>query len=224
MELKVWVEGIQRIVCGVTETTTCQDVVFALAHATGKSGRFTLIERWRNNERQLAPNENPLKLITKWGEYSSDVQFILQRSDNNKSAQHLKNKPLNFNSPLNSPVSSLHSQSNSGSSGSPDKLKDSYKLSNFSVNNNILASENIGVVKGVPQIRPLEVKESLSNSPYSSPKKSSYCGSDTSESPSHRVAPPYKDPPAPPPYRDPPPPPAYDRSRNMTQVVKKPIV
>ena len=26
MELKVWVEGIQRIVCGVTEKTTCQVV------------------------------------------------------------------------------------------------------------------------------------------------------------------------------------------------------
>lgn len=39
-----------------------QDVVYALAHATGKSGRFTLIERWRNNERQLAPTENPLKV------------------------------------------------------------------------------------------------------------------------------------------------------------------
>lgn len=83
MELKVWVEGIQRIVCGVTEKTTCQvgldfillqslalshffcliqDVVFALAHATGKIGRFTLIERWRSNERLLAPNENPLKV------------------------------------------------------------------------------------------------------------------------------------------------------------------
>ena len=24
MELKVWVEGIQRIVCGVTDKTTCQ--------------------------------------------------------------------------------------------------------------------------------------------------------------------------------------------------------
>ncbi len=24
MELKVWVEGVQRIVCGVTEKTTCQ--------------------------------------------------------------------------------------------------------------------------------------------------------------------------------------------------------
>ncbi|XP_045127413.1 flocculation protein FLO11-like isoform X3 [Portunus trituberculatus] len=80
MELKVWVEGIQRIVCGVTETTTCQDVVYALAHATGKTGRFTLIERWRNNERLLAPNEYPLKILMKWGEYSNDVQFILQRS------------------------------------------------------------------------------------------------------------------------------------------------
>jgi hypothetical protein len=39
-----------------------QDVVYALAHATGKTGRFTLIERWRNNERLLAPQENPLKV------------------------------------------------------------------------------------------------------------------------------------------------------------------
>lgn len=36
--------------------------MYALAQATGKSGRFTLIERWRNNERQLAPTENPLKV------------------------------------------------------------------------------------------------------------------------------------------------------------------
>lgn len=56
--------------------------MFALAHATGKVGRFTLIERWRNNERHLAPNENPMKLLLKWGEYANDVQFILQRSEN----------------------------------------------------------------------------------------------------------------------------------------------
>ncbi|RXG67829.1 Ras association domain-containing protein 8 [Armadillidium vulgare] len=80
MELKVWVEGIQRIVCGVSESTTCQDVVYALAHATGKTGRFTLMERWRNNERLLAPHEHPLKILLKWGEYASDVQFILQRT------------------------------------------------------------------------------------------------------------------------------------------------
>ncbi|XP_065087014.1 uncharacterized protein DDB_G0283357 isoform X2 [Ochlerotatus camptorhynchus] len=97
MELKVWVEGIQRIVCGVTEVTTCQDVVFALAHATGKTGRFTLIERWRNNERLLAPHENPLKILMKWGEYSSDVQFILQRSEQKKD-QSQQNANINNNS------------------------------------------------------------------------------------------------------------------------------
>ena len=45
-----------------------QDVVYALAHATGKTGRFTLIERWRNNERLLAPQEHPLKVSQEsWG-------------------------------------------------------------------------------------------------------------------------------------------------------------
>ena len=49
-----------------------QDVVYALAHATGKTGRFTLIERWRNNERLLAPQEHPLKVII---DYSSRSRF-----------------------------------------------------------------------------------------------------------------------------------------------------
>lgn len=39
-----------------------QDVVFALAHATAQTGIFTLVERWRNNERCLAPYEQPLKV------------------------------------------------------------------------------------------------------------------------------------------------------------------
>ncbi|KAL1387522.1 hypothetical protein pipiens_001349 [Culex pipiens pipiens] len=103
MELKVWVEGIQRIVCGVTEVTTCQDVVFALAHATGKTGRFTLIERWRNNERLLAPHENPLKILMKWGEYSSDVQFILQRSEQKKDGQTTQQQQQQNNNNNNNP-------------------------------------------------------------------------------------------------------------------------
>lgn len=36
--------------------------MYALAHATGQTGRFTLVERWRTNERLLAPYENPLKV------------------------------------------------------------------------------------------------------------------------------------------------------------------
>jgi len=76
----VWVEGIQRVICGVSDDTTCQDVVVALAHAIGKTGRFTLIERWKDTERLLSPTEQPLLSLHKWGEYASDVQFILRRT------------------------------------------------------------------------------------------------------------------------------------------------
>uniref|UniRef100_A0A8C4WWY4 Ras association domain family member 8a n=1 Tax=Eptatretus burgeri TaxID=7764 RepID=A0A8C4WWY4_EPTBU len=78
MELKVWVEGVQRVVCGVTETTTCQDVVIALAQALGRTGRYTLIEQWRNTERHLSPTEAPLLALAKWGQHSGDVCFVLR--------------------------------------------------------------------------------------------------------------------------------------------------
>lgn len=35
MEVKVSVDGVPRVVCGVTEETTCQEVVIALAQALG---------------------------------------------------------------------------------------------------------------------------------------------------------------------------------------------
>ncbi|XP_062860192.1 ras association domain-containing protein 8b isoform X2 [Trichomycterus rosablanca] len=78
MELKVWVDGVQRIVCGVTEVTTCQEVVIALAQAIGRTGRYTLIEKWHETERHLAPHENPVVSLNKWGQYASDVQLVLQ--------------------------------------------------------------------------------------------------------------------------------------------------
>ncbi|CAK1545681.1 unnamed protein product [Leptosia nina] len=143
MELKVWVEGIQRIVCGVTETTTCQDVVFALAHATGKVGRFTLIERWRNNERLLAPQEYPLKILMKWGEYSNDIQFILRRSDSNDNQ-----KPI-------PPNSNIKSQNGNGQNTPNPNLQDKQSpanRSNSAFNNvNTSPSNPVGVVKGIQQ-------------------------------------------------------------------------
>ncbi|OWF42946.1 uncharacterized protein LOC110460442 [Mizuhopecten yessoensis] len=84
MELKVRVDGILRVVCGVTETSTCQDVVIALAHAMGKTGRFTLIEKWRENERPLLPDECPVKILQKWGEYATEVQLLLKHSGKQK--------------------------------------------------------------------------------------------------------------------------------------------
>lgn len=141
MELKVWVEGIQRIVCGVTDATTCQDVVFALAHATGKTGRFTLIERWRNNERALAPQETPLKILMKWGEYSSDVQFVLQRSEQSQQQlqrqQQKKQIQENGNYPrqrsLTSATSLPNSRSNPASPVTSPRLELYNKKDNMSM-------------------------------------------------------------------------------------------
>ncbi|XP_061628756.1 ras association domain-containing protein 8 isoform X2 [Phyllopteryx taeniolatus] len=70
MELKVWVDGVQRVVCGVTEVTTCQDVVIALAQAIGRTGRYTLVEKWRDTERHLAPHESPVASLNTWGQYA----------------------------------------------------------------------------------------------------------------------------------------------------------
>ncbi|XP_062598146.1 uncharacterized protein LOC134259568 [Saccostrea cucullata] len=80
-ELKVRVDGVSRVVCGVTETTSCQDVVIALAHAMGRTGRFTLIEKWRDSERPLLPTDCPLQVLHKWGEYANEVQLLLHQSD-----------------------------------------------------------------------------------------------------------------------------------------------
>ncbi|KAM6466666.1 ras association domain-containing protein 7 isoform 1-T2 [Liasis olivaceus] len=80
MELKVWVDGVQRVVCGVSDQTTCQEVVIALARAIGQTGRYVLIQRLREKERQLLPHECPVESLSKCGQYAQDVQFILQRT------------------------------------------------------------------------------------------------------------------------------------------------
>ncbi|KAG8438048.1 hypothetical protein GDO86_008655 [Hymenochirus boettgeri] len=80
MELKVWVEGVQRVVCGVSEQTSCQDVVIALAQALGQTGRYVLIQTLRDKERQLLPHERPLEFLSKSGQYANDVHFILRRT------------------------------------------------------------------------------------------------------------------------------------------------
>ena len=90
-ELKVWVDGYQRCIAGITETTTVQEVVIALAQAVGQTGRYTLVEKWRSTERLLPPQECPLALLQKWGHYKKDIQFILRRSDKSVSGNSNNN-------------------------------------------------------------------------------------------------------------------------------------
>lgn len=118
MELKVWCDGIQRVVCGVSSGTTCQEVVFALAHATAQTGRFILIEKWRNSERLLAPTEHPLTVLSNWGEYANDVTFVMKRSE-----QNTNKTQYNLNNSINSSLlSPTHlSTVGIGGTGSPNR-------------------------------------------------------------------------------------------------------
>ncbi|XP_067269995.1 ras association domain-containing protein 8 [Pseudorasbora parva] len=78
MEVKVYVEGVQRIVCGVTEKTTCQEVVIALAQALGRTGRYTLREKFKEYERNVSPDELLLESLEKYGEQAKEVQLTLK--------------------------------------------------------------------------------------------------------------------------------------------------
>ncbi|KAL7406392.1 hypothetical protein ABVT39_019142 [Epinephelus coioides] len=80
MELKVWVEGVVRVVCGLSLNTSCQDVVIALAQAIGQTGRYILIFKFRGTERQLVADDCPLQLLAQLGQLAAEVQFILRRT------------------------------------------------------------------------------------------------------------------------------------------------
>jgi len=60
MELRVWTDGIERVVCGVSDVTTCRDVIVALARTVGKTGRYWLVETCHGRQRRLPAAERIL--------------------------------------------------------------------------------------------------------------------------------------------------------------------
>ncbi|KAM3727108.1 Ras association domain-containing protein [Dirofilaria immitis] len=81
MEIRVIADGIERCVSGITESTTCAQVIYALARATGQKGRFVLIEHFLDTERSLAPLDRPFEILRKWGVHSHCVSFLLKHLD-----------------------------------------------------------------------------------------------------------------------------------------------
>ncbi|XP_051780414.1 ras association domain-containing protein 8-like [Erpetoichthys calabaricus] len=77
MELKVWVDGVQRVICGVSENTSCQEVVIALAQSMGKTGRYILKEKFKEFERSISPEEKLMESLNKYGQQANEVHLIL---------------------------------------------------------------------------------------------------------------------------------------------------
>lgn len=109
MELKVWVDGVARVVCGLSLSTSCKDVVIALAqaigesvvcnrflawliansvvpiltlhkHSPGQTGRYLLIMKLHGTERHLVADDCPLQHLAQLGHLATDVRFVLQRT------------------------------------------------------------------------------------------------------------------------------------------------
>lgn len=76
----MWVDGVVRVVCGLSQNTSCQDVVITLAQAIGQTGRYILILRLRGSDRQLVADDRPLHYLAQLGQLAAEVQFILRRT------------------------------------------------------------------------------------------------------------------------------------------------
>lgn len=109
------VDGVERSISGVSNETTCAQIIYALAHAISQKGRFVMIEKYRNRERRLSPIDKPLELLEKWREHMSSVTFVLKKideEDDSNSSLHMNSqKSADFSSP--SPFPSFQSVSSS---------------------------------------------------------------------------------------------------------------
>ncbi|KAJ8002994.1 hypothetical protein DPEC_G00164760 [Dallia pectoralis] len=72
----------------------------------GRTGRYTLMEKWRDTERHLAPHESPVASLNTWGQYAGDVQLILHRT-----GPSLTERPPSEGPPLWGPERGPHRQS-----------------------------------------------------------------------------------------------------------------
>lgn len=166
MELKVWVDGIKRVVCGVTDNTTCQDIVIALAQAMGRTGRFTLIEKWRETERPLAPTECPLLVLQKWGEFASEVNLVLYESGTRRKQKQLEDNvlkaPDRFTHNFTPPVKTSEAVIRRSLTFSGGRKQDSASFSRSEVSN-FQRQNNLGSVTNQHQSRYLQVPEKVTS-------------------------------------------------------------
>jgi hypothetical protein len=80
MDLRVYVDGVARIICDLTRTTTVHDIIIALAQYKGKAGRYSLIQRAPDGtQKTLSPHQLTSELI-----HHPDWAYILQQNPSNK--------------------------------------------------------------------------------------------------------------------------------------------
>ncbi|CAF3148330.1 unnamed protein product [Rotaria sp. Silwood2] len=88
MDLRVYVDGVARIICDLTRKTTVHDIIIALAQYKGKAGRYSLIQCAPDGtQRTLSPNELTCELI-----HHPDWVYILQQNPSNTNLSYIQKR------------------------------------------------------------------------------------------------------------------------------------
>ncbi|XP_066140961.1 ras association domain-containing protein 10-like [Euwallacea fornicatus] len=92
-EIPIWIRGEQRWVSGITEETTCIDVIQVLSKDEEKRGRhmgqadhYQITERWRGVEQALEPYSKILDIWNTWGSAQAEVKISLRRLRSDRSS------------------------------------------------------------------------------------------------------------------------------------------
>lgn len=83
-EIPIWVRGEQRWISGITDDTTCGQLVEALLRDDGMDveqndglDQYVITERWRRVEQVLNSSTKVLKIWVAWGAAQSEVKYII---------------------------------------------------------------------------------------------------------------------------------------------------
>uniref|UniRef100_A0A182MTT5 Ras-associating domain-containing protein n=1 Tax=Anopheles culicifacies TaxID=139723 RepID=A0A182MTT5_9DIPT len=87
-EIPVWIKGEQRWISGVSDDTTCGDLIEVLVQQEQGAGvpttdikDYCITERWRQVEQVLDNGTKIWQIWTAWGKAQPEVKFILRRVD-----------------------------------------------------------------------------------------------------------------------------------------------
>ncbi|XP_035893381.1 ras association domain-containing protein 10 [Anopheles stephensi] len=87
-EIPVWIKGEQRWISGVSDDTTCGDLIEVLMQQEQGAGGptpdvkdYCITERWRQVEQVLDNGTKIWQIWTAWGKAQPEVKFILRRVD-----------------------------------------------------------------------------------------------------------------------------------------------
>ncbi|XP_053659212.1 ras association domain-containing protein 10 [Anopheles marshallii] len=87
-EIPVWIKGEQRWISGVSDDTTCGDLIEVLVQQEQGGGvptpdvkDYCITERWRQVEQVLDNGTKIWQIWTAWGKAQPEVKFILRRVD-----------------------------------------------------------------------------------------------------------------------------------------------